>query len=138
MAALPGIASIQIDFDARQSEREFYRQLISDVRRKLPANLTLSITALTSWCTGDDWLTDLPIEDAVPMLFRMGPDRQQVLARVQNGQAFASAPCRNSYGIATDEPVLHLDATKRLYVFNPKPWTKASLADFRAKITNAY
>ncbi|HEY3024708.1 MAG TPA: DUF3142 domain-containing protein [Pyrinomonadaceae bacterium] len=138
MAALPGIASIQIDFDARQSERAFYRQLIADVRRNLPPNLALSITALSSWCTGDDWLTDLPIEDAVPMLFRMGPDRQQVLSRLETGQDFATSLCRNSYGIATDEPVEHLDPTKRLYVFNPNAWTRESLAGFREKVTNAY
>jgi len=138
MAALPGIASIQIDFDARQSERAFYRQLIADVRRSLPPNLTISITALSSWCTGDDWLTDLAVEDAVPMLFRMGPDRQQVLSRLEAGQGFASSLCRNSYGIATDEPVEHLDPTKRLYVFNPNAWTRESLAGFREKITNDY
>ena len=138
MAALPGIASIQIDFDARQSERVFYRQLIADVRRNLSPNLMLSITALSSWCTGDEWLTDLPIDDAVPMLFRMGPDRQQVLARLDAGQGFSSSLCRNSYGIATDEPVEHLDPTKRLYVFSPNAWTRKSLANFRDKITNEY
>ena len=138
MAALPGIASIQIDFDARKSEHAFYRQLIADVRRNLPPNLTLSITALSSWCTGDEWLTDLPIDDAVPMLFRMGPDRQQVLSRLETGQGFASSLCRNSYGIATDELVEHLDPTKRLYVFNPSAWTRESLASFREKITNDY
>ncbi len=138
MAGLPGIASIQIDFDARQAERGFYRQLIADVRRNLPPNLTLSITALSSWCTGDNWLTDLPIDDAVPMLFRMGPDRQQVLSHLETGQSFGSPPCRNSYGIATDEPVEHLDPAKRLYVFNPSAWTRESLAGFRKKITNDY
>ena len=138
MSALPGITAVQIDFDAKQSERTFYRQLIADVRRSLSPNLMLSITALSSWCTGDNWLTDLPIDDAVPMLFRMGPDRHQVLSRLENGNGFMSDLCRNSYGIATDEPVNHLDATKRFYVFNPSAWTKKSLASFREKITNDY
>jgi hypothetical protein len=72
------------------------------------------------------------------MLFRMGPDRQQVLSRLETGQDFATSLCRNSYGIATDEPVEHLDPTKRLYVFNPNAWTRESLAGFREKVTNAY
>ncbi|MEK6335748.1 MAG: hypothetical protein AABM67_12530, partial [Acidobacteriota bacterium] len=36
MVGLPNISQIQIDFDATKSEREFYRQLIFDVRRRLP------------------------------------------------------------------------------------------------------
>ena len=138
MGTLPGIAAIQIDFDATQSQRAFYRQSIADLRGSLPAKLMLSITALSSWCAGDNWLGDLPIDDAVPMLFRMGADRQQVLSRVNAGRDFAAAPCRNSYGIATDEPLDQLDQTKRLYIFNPNGWTKESLASVLDKIRNDY
>src|SRR5260221_237553 len=56
MARLPNVSNIQIDFDATKSERAFYRDLIVDVRRRLPDDVSLSITALASWCTYDDWV----------------------------------------------------------------------------------
>ena len=68
----PGIAGIQIDFDALKSQRAFYRGLLRELRQKLPSSLKLSITALASWCVFDDWISDLPVDEAVPMLFRLG------------------------------------------------------------------
>ena len=78
---IPGIAAVQVDFDARESERAFYRQLLEDLRRRLPSRLALSMTALASWCVGDDWLSGLPVDEAAPMLFRRGADDQQVRLR---------------------------------------------------------
>src|SRR2546423_774378 len=65
MAVQPNVDNIQIDFDATQSEREFYRTVILAVRHHLPDRVGLSITALASWCADDDWLSDLPIDEAV-------------------------------------------------------------------------
>ena len=129
MARLPNISSIQIDFDAARSERSFYHDVILSVRRRLPASVALSITALASWCADDDWISDLPIDEAVPMLFRMGPDARQIRDRVTSGQEFLARPCRDSYGISTDEPLRNLSATKRLYVFNPDAWTEGSVRE---------
>jgi hypothetical protein len=127
MAKLPGISHIQIDFDATRSQRPFYREVIVGVRRRLPATVSLSITALASWCTYDDWLSDLPIDEAVPMLFRMGVDEKQFSNRLQTGDDFNAAPCRLSYGVSTDEPRANLSLERRLYVFNPDPWTETSV-----------
>jgi hypothetical protein len=127
MASLPNISHLQIDFDATMSERDFYRAVILDVRRRLPANVSLSITALASWCTYDDWLSDLPIDDAVPMLFRMGVDAKQINNRLETGEDFNTPLCRQSYGISTDEPRANLSPTRRRYVFNPNPWTETSV-----------
>ncbi len=126
IAALPNVSAVQIDFDATRSERAFYRGLILEVRERLPQNVSLSITALASWCADDDWLSDLPIDDAVPMLFRMGADRSQIINRVLDGQQFSSAPCQDSYGISTDEPIPGLSPGKRLYVFSPRAWSEHS------------
>jgi hypothetical protein len=126
MASLPNIASIQIDFDATKSERRFYREVISGVRRHLPERVGLSITALASWCMDDDWLSDLPIDEAVPMLFRMAADGKQIANRLDNGEDF-TALCRHSYGISTDEPRPNLSSLRRLYVFSPDPWTESSV-----------
>jgi hypothetical protein len=127
MAKLPHVSHIQIDFDATKTERAFYRDVIVEVRRRLPGSVGLSITALASWCTYDDWISDLPIDEAVPMLFRMGVDEKQINNRLEAGEDFSAALCRQNYGISTDEPRLNLSATRRLYVFNPDQWTETSV-----------
>ncbi len=125
-AVLPGIGAVQLDYDATVSERAFYRDLLWEVRSRLPASVRLSITALTSWCLDDPWLSGLPIDEAVPMLFRMGPDRAQVLLRLEAGGDFREAACRGSIGLSTDEPVGRLPAGRRLYIFHPARWTPAA------------
>lgn len=115
---LSSLSVVQIDFDATVSERDFYRRLLEEVRRRLPSSTKLSITALASWCAGDNWLEDLPIDEAVPMLFRMGVDKGL--------RTFDSAVCRNAAGVATDEPITP-PAVDRLYIFNPNPWSRDSL-----------
>jgi hypothetical protein len=127
MTRLPKVSRLQIDFDATRSERQFYRDVIFDVRRRLPDEVGLSITALASWCTYDDWISDLPIDEAVPMLFRMGVEEKQFSNRLEAGDDFKAAPCRLSYGVSTDEPRLNLSPARRLYVFNPDPWTEKSV-----------
>jgi hypothetical protein len=127
MARLPNVAHVQIDFDATLTERKFYREVIADVRRRLPDPISLSITALASWCTYDNWLSDLPIDEAVPMLFRMAGDGNQIVNRLDSGEDFMAPPCRHSYGVSTDEPRSNLSRGRRLYVFNPDPWTEVSV-----------
>lgn len=126
LAELPRITAIQIDFDATLSERDFYRALLSQIRRDLPASLPLSITALASWCAGDDWLSGLPVDEAVPMLFRMGVDRRQFEARLKAKQQFEAPLCRHAAGVSTDELIAAPDV-HRLYLFNPASWTERSL-----------
>src|ERR1044072_963451 len=116
---LPNVLAVQIDFDATNSEREFYRNVIVEVRRRLAPSVGFSITALASWCADDDWISDLPIDEAVPMLFRMGPDRQVIQNRLSAHEEFSAKRCRSSYGVSTDEPLDSLQSEKRMYVFNP-------------------
>jgi hypothetical protein len=120
---LDNISAIQVDFDAVTSEREFYRQLLQELRQKLPQQIPLSMTALASFCVGDRWLADLPVDEVVPMIYRMGPDDQTIKTMLANGDDFREPLCRRSYGIAVDEPFVHsLNDGRRLYVFNPRPW----------------
>ena len=121
------VAGIQIDFDATVSERAFYRNLILELRARLPPSMALSITALASWCQGDDWLNDLPVDEAVPMLFRLGADREQIRRHVTDGKTFASDRCRSTAGVSMDEPLARLPRVDRLYVFNPAPWSSTSV-----------
>jgi len=125
--ALIGNASmVQVDFDATSSQREFYRILLTELRKQMAPATKLSITALGSWCQGDDWLADLPIDEAVPMLFRMGLDRNAIVSRLA-GDGFKGTRCNSSAGISTDEHVRDLPAVSRLYVFNPKSWDRDAL-----------
>lgn len=126
--SLPQVVAIQIDFDATRSERAFYRQLLLDLREKLPATTPISITALASWCIGDDWIAGLPIDEAVPMLFRMGTGRNEVTSWMGSEHDFREPLCRGSVGVSTDEPWKSLPAGRRVYAFSPKPWTERSLA----------
>jgi len=122
LAELSNISVVQIDFDATTSERDFYRTLLTHVRRELPPSISLSITALASWCAGDRWLDDAAIDEAVPMLFRMGIDQRHFQSRPE----FDAPICRGAAGVSTDEPVTP-PAVDRLYIFNPKPWSRESL-----------
>jgi len=127
ISSLPRVSVVQIDFDAAISQRDFYRKLLQRVRYELSPSVGLSITALASWCAGDNWIADLPVDEAVPMLFRMGVERRQFQRRLETGQSFEAGICRNSAGVSTDELVT-VPNVDRLYIFNPQPWTKDSFA----------
>ena len=124
-ASLNNVAAIQIDFDAVRSERDFYRLLLQDLRQKLPDNIPLSMTALASFCVGDRWLDDLPVDEAVPMIFRMGADSKTIRTYLTMGNDFREPLCRRSYGVALDEPIeTNLPRTRRKYIFNARSWTE--------------
>lgn len=112
--ALTRTHSLQIDFDAPQSAWPFYKALLADVRRATGPDVFLSITALASWCTAGSWMSGLPVDEIVPMFFRMG--RQ----RIDPPLAFPA--CQLSAGISVDEPGVRLPATvKRVYTFQRDP-----------------
>jgi hypothetical protein len=131
-SALPGVAGIQIDFDATRSQREMYRRLLFAVRAAMPYGTPLSMTALASWCTDDDWLDDLPIDEAVPRLFRMGPSEGTM--RASFAKRLHAPACRGVVGTSLDElrPVV---PAHRTYVFNTQPWTAAAIAAARRRVT---
>jgi len=122
---LPMVAAVQVDFDARASQRPLYRRLLHEVRAALPRSTPLSMTALTSWCLDDDWLDELPVDEAIPMLFRMGTAAD---ALRYSWTARAVAPrCRGARGVSLDEPIAWRPDVRRTYVFNPAAWNAASV-----------
>ena len=126
---LEKVSAIQIDFDAASSEREFYRGLLQDLRAQLPDTVPLSMTALASFCIGDRWLHDLPVDEAVPMIFRMGADDRTIRNMLAGGDDFREPLCRRSYGVALDEPLeMKRDASRRVYVFNNHSWQQNEIA----------
>lgn len=124
-----GARALQLDFDARVSERPFYRELLHALRAALPSGTHLSMTALASWCLYDDWLEGLPVDEVVPMVFRMGADRAAVRAELARRGDFLSPRCRRSVGFVTDEPVPALPGGRRRYWFNPRSWSAQDLKD---------
>ena len=121
VAKEPGIAALQVDFDAKKSQRGFYRELLWDLRGQMPAELPLSITALASWCSNDDWIGDLPVDEAVPMLFRMEPDRRRA-SQDQPRFGIREPLCMGSVGVSTREAWPVDMSGKRVYIFADRGW----------------
>lgn len=131
---LENVSAIQVDFDAVSSERKFYRQLLEDLRRQLPEQVPLSMTALASFCVGDNWLSDLPVDEAVPMVFRMGTDSDRIKNFLNGGQDFREGLCRQSYGVALDELVQPtFEKQRRVYVFNARSWTPSDVSSLEER-----
>ncbi|HEY0324311.1 MAG TPA: DUF3142 domain-containing protein [Pyrinomonadaceae bacterium] len=126
-ANAPNVSGLQIDFDAALSERQFYKNLLRDLRPRLPQAMPLSITALASWCIDDNWLDGLPVDEAVPMLFRMGLDEQRIKSYLKEGGQFRSPLCRLSNGVSTDEQVKLASPGARTYIFHTQAWTEAAV-----------
>jgi hypothetical protein len=131
------IRTLQLDFDATQSQQPFYRGVLDALRPQLPRSLPLSITALVTWCGPHSWLHTLPIDEAVPMEFRMGGPRALAFTTGPRPRYAIPYPiteplCRTSLGLSTDEPwprsLSTLNPSTRVYFFAPRPWQPAELA----------
>ena len=126
------IRALQLDFDATQSQQPFYRGVIEALRPQLPRTLPLSITALVTWCGPHSWLHTLPIDEAVPMEFRMGGPRTLAASISRSRNAITEPLCRTSLGLSTDEPwpasLSALNPSTRVYLFAPRPWRPAEFA----------
>jgi hypothetical protein len=123
----PGISGLQMDYDAAVSERAFYRDLARIVRARLPRDIPLTMTALVSWCASDDWIRDFPVAEAVPMYFRMGAE--PYLRRA----AFRNPLCQASTGLSTDE-MIRVPLHRRVFLFNPRSWTREALRQAMAEV----
>jgi hypothetical protein len=125
------LRALQIDFDATASQRVFYSGMLRTLRPQLPPGLPLSITALISWCGPHSWLHTLPLDEAVPMFFRMGGPRA-IAGNSASQYQLVEPLCRTSLGVATDEPwpsnVATLNPSTRIYLFAPRPWQDRQLA----------
>ena len=136
-ASLPGVDEVQIDFDARQSQRRSYTSLLHAIHSGLPNGTRLSMTALASWCVFDRWLdgAELPVDEVVPMVFAMGHGGPSLRARLASDGGFRSAACRGSLGLATWEPAPVLPPARRVYFFHNAPWTRQAFEQARSKLT---
>ena len=132
---LPNVKAVQIDFDAVVSERDFYQNALARLRSELPQNTPLTITALASWCVADDWLKDLPVDEAVPMIFDMGADTEKIAKFLSESNDWREPLCRKSYGISINETIKSdFKKNRRFYIFNARPWRAEDLNRLPAEI----
>jgi len=126
-AVAPGVGAVQIDYDAALSERAFYAELARALRAQIPREIPLTMTALVSWCASDEWIRDLPVAEAVPMYFRMGPEPYLRTA------ALRSPLCQSSTGLSTDE-LIRVALHRRVFLFHPRPWTREAVRNAMAEV----
>jgi hypothetical protein len=129
-AAVPA-PRVQIDFEVRASERQVLLDLIGDVRLGLPRGKLLSMTALGSWCDTEGWLERAPVDEIVPMLFRMTVGGAALRKRLAAGGDFRNPRCRAALGVATDSLIVRAPPGRRVYLFNPRSWTEADFEKAR-------
>ena len=123
----------QIDFDARVSQRDFYRRLLEHVRTGI-GDAALSITALASWCFHDDWVETLAVDAVVPMIYRMGRSGDAIRAALFAERAFPAPVCAGNIGYSADEPLAPLDGLRRVFLFHPEPWTVTRFDDLLSRL----
>ncbi len=123
-AAIPA-RRVQLDFEVRASERAVLLDVLADLRRGLPRGTWLSMTALASWCDTEGWLERAPVDEIVPMLFRMTQGGEALRKRLAAGGDFRNPRCRAALGVATNSPIVRAPPGRRVYLFNPRSWTAA-------------
>ncbi len=122
------VRAIQIDFDAVESERVAYVELLKKTKALLPPEMPFSITAIASWCSGDSWFGDIPVDDVVPMVFDMGSDDKNIRRYLADGKDWKTARCRNSYGLANYDSIDRKSIKdRRLYFFTRRSWKQSDL-----------
>ena len=125
-ATLGNSNTVQLDFEVRRSQKKFLNLVVTKARQSLPKTTALSMTALASWCAGDDWLGKMPADEIVPMAFRMAAGDVAIRQLLAKQGHFKPENCQTAIGTALDEPIVILDSTNiRRYYFSPKPWTHA-------------
>jgi hypothetical protein len=120
---------VQLDMEARPSQREFYLSLVKDIRAALPAEIKLSVTALAWWCQNSGWMDSLAADEVVPMFFRMGRASAQWRELVRDDSARLHPRCRaGSAGFSVQES-MGAGVTRRYarsYWFDDRRWRDAA------------
>ncbi|CAN5654742.1 hypothetical protein BH10CYA1_BH10CYA1_15340 [soil metagenome] len=142
----PRVRGFQFDFDARKSERGWYKKFLTRMRETLPSDIYLSMTSLASWCLGDDWISgsNLPVDEIVPMFFEMGADSKPVAALLDRGNTFGHS--YQALGISAKEPSINrligrsvagiLEPVPRVYMFSHTPWNQQKAKDLIEEVNS--
>jgi hypothetical protein len=116
---------VQLDLEARPSQRADYRELVRGVRAALPADMKLSVTALGWWCRSGAWLDGLAADEVVPMFFRMGRDSAVLREIVARQPATLHPLCRGGSAGFSRQEKFSADVAaryRRTYWFDETAW----------------
>jgi hypothetical protein len=119
---------VQLDMEAKPSQRLFYRSLVRQLRKELPPQIKLSVTALAWWCRSPAWLDDLGADEVVPMFFRMGKDSARLRDIIEHSPATLHASCRNVAGFSPQEPFVSAVTARyrKTYWFDRYAWKRGT------------
>lgn len=126
-AAISSSGWVQLDMEAKPSQRAFYRSLVQQLRAALPPRIKLSVTALAWWCRSPAWLDGLAADEVVPMFFRMGKDSAALRAILEQSPATLHASCRaGSAGFSPQEPFARavIERYQKTYWFDRHAWKR--------------
>lgn len=119
---------VQLDLEARPSQREDYRALVAEIRARLPREVRFSVTALAWWCRSPAWLDGLAADEVVPMFFRMGRDNAPLRAIVATQPGVLHPLCRaGSAGFSRQEAFAPevAERYRRTYWFDERGWKES-------------
>ena len=123
---------LQIDFDASLLDRPAYLNFLQAVRKKFGDKKAVSITALASWCHGDRWLADAPVDEAVAMFFSLGQGKEEALNLLSKEISITGGKYDQSLGFSVSETETNsvliksasMKSAKHIYAFSSLGWTK--------------
>lgn len=116
---------VQLDMEARPSQRIFFQALVREIRATLPAEMKLSVTALAWWCRSDQWINDLAADEIVPMFFRMGKDATAMRAMLEANPERLHPKCRAGVAGFSPQESFSADILNRYaktYWFDNQRW----------------
>lgn len=123
----------QVDFDARLSQRNFYRTLLHELRART-SGARLSITALASWCFHDAWTEGLPVDAVIPMIYRMGREGDVIREALYAERKFPNPICAGNVGYSADEPLAPVEDLRRVFLFHAAPWSKLRFSELVQRV----
>lgn len=119
---------VQLDMEARPSQRDPYLRLVSLARRSLAGRVKLSVTALAWWCASDHWIQRIDADEVVPMFYRMGSESARFRQALASSSTRLAQRCRHgAAGFAIqDHPARALtQGFTRIYWFDMRHWRQA-------------
>lgn len=95
------LTGIQIDFDCPTSQLAVYAEWLSSVRRTLPADAQLSVTALLDWFRPGTRVADVigEVSEFVPQFYDVGPAAERLALVAERVDAARWAPIFNRFGV---------------------------------------
>ncbi|MFZ6734966.1 hypothetical protein ACO0LG_23805 [Undibacterium sp. Ji42W] len=116
---------IQLDFEAMESQKPYYLELVNGLKKSLPANIKLSVTTMAAWCSEPELLARIKADEIVPMFFKMGSNASRYQDRLIYHPEQLAPQCRDqAIGFSVQEtPSSNVHQRyQRRYWFNDKNW----------------